>query len=70
MDGWINGPAYGSTVGEVLMVAREELTNQVGGMPLRNKKFDFLHKFLLEDVFSIYDCVGKILVKKGRPRYQ
>ena len=62
MDDWINGHAIGS-IGDVLMVAREELTNGVGGTPLRNKKFAFLRKFLQEDVISTYDCLGKILVK-------
>ena len=48
-----------------LVLAREDLTNQVEGRVLRNKTTSAVCKFLLEDVICRYGCVGKIVVDRG-----
>ena len=48
-----------------LVLAREDLTNQVEGRALRNKTTSAVCKFLLEDVICRYGCVGKIVADRG-----
>ena len=48
-----------------LVLAREDLTNQVEGRPLRQKTTKVVGKFLLEDVICRYGCVGKIIADRG-----
>ena len=44
-----------------LVLAREDLTNQVEGRALTNKTRTSVCKFLPEDVICRYRCVGKIV---------
>ena len=48
-----------------LVLAREDLTNQVEGRALRKKTTKAVCKFLLEDVICRYGCVGKIIADRG-----
>ena len=48
-----------------LVLAREDLTNQVEGRALTNKTRAALCKFLHEDVVCRYGCVGKIVADQG-----
>ena len=48
-----------------LVLAREDLTNQVEGRALINKTTSAVCKFLLEEVICRYGCVGKIVVDRG-----
>ena len=48
-----------------LVLAREDLTNQVEGRTLANKTTAGVCKFLLEDVICRYRCVGNIVADKG-----
>ena len=48
-----------------LVLAREDLTNQVEGRALTNKTTAGVCKFLLEDVICRYGCVGKIVADRG-----
>ena len=48
-----------------LVMAREDLTNQVEGRALTNKTTTEVCKFLIEDVISRYRCVGKIVADRG-----
>ena len=48
-----------------LVLAREDLTNQVEGRALRNKTTAVVCKFLIEDVNCQYGCVGKIVADRG-----
>jgi hypothetical protein len=48
-----------------LVLAREDLTNQVEGRALRSKETSTVCKFLLEDVICRYGCVGKIVADRG-----
>ena len=48
-----------------LVLAREDLTNQVEGRALTNKMTTTVCKFLLEDVVCRYGCVGKIVADRG-----
>ena len=48
-----------------LVLAREDLTNQVEGRALRNKTTSAVCKFLLKDVICRYGCVGKIVTDRG-----
>ena len=48
-----------------LVLAREDLTNQVEGRPIRQKTTRAISKFLLEDVICGYGCVGTIIADKG-----
>ena len=48
-----------------LVLAREDLTNQVEGRALRTKETSSVCKFLLEDVICRYGCVGKIVADRG-----
>jgi hypothetical protein len=44
-----------------LVLAREDLTNQVEARALRSKQTIGVCKFLLEDIIYRYGCVGKII---------
>ena len=48
-----------------LVLAREDLTNQVEGRALRNKTTTVVSRFLIEDVICRYGCVGKIVADRG-----
>jgi hypothetical protein len=48
-----------------LVLAREDLTNQVEGRALWEKKAASICQFLLEDVICRYGCVGKIIADWG-----
>jgi hypothetical protein len=48
-----------------LVLAREDLTNQVEGRALWEKKAASICQFLLEDVICRYGCVGKIIADRG-----
>ena len=48
-----------------LVLAREDLTNQVEGRALTNKTTAAICKFLIEDVICRYGCIGKIVVDRG-----
>ena len=48
-----------------LVLAREDLTNQVEGRALTNKTTAAVCKFLIEDVICRYGCVGKIVADRG-----
>jgi hypothetical protein len=48
-----------------LVLAREDLTNQVEGRALRSKQTAAVCKFLLEDIICRYGCVGKIIADRG-----
>ena len=44
-----------------LVLAREDLTNQVEGRALPNKTITVVCQFLIEKVVCRYGCVGKII---------
>ena len=48
-----------------LVLAREDLTNQVEGRALRNKTTSAVCRFVLEDVICRYGCLGKIVADRG-----
>jgi hypothetical protein len=48
-----------------LVLAREDLTNQVEGRALRRKKCSAICRFLLEEVFCRYGCVGQVIADRG-----
>ena len=48
-----------------LVLAREDLTNQVEGRALTNKVTTTVCKFLLKDVVCRYGCVGEIVADRG-----
>jgi hypothetical protein len=48
-----------------LVLAREDLTNQIEGRALRNKETTVVCKFLLKDIICRYRCVGKIIADPG-----
>jgi hypothetical protein len=48
-----------------LVLAREDLTNQVEGRVLQNKTTAGVCWFLIEEVLCRYGCVGKIVVDRG-----
>jgi len=43
-----------------LVLAQEDLTNQVKGRALRTKTIEAVCKFLLEEVICRHGCIGKI----------
>ena len=49
-----------------IVLAREDLSNQVEGRALRTKATSVVCKFLLEDVICRYGCVGKITADRGK----
>jgi hypothetical protein len=48
-----------------LVLAREDLTNQVEGRALQSKTTAAVCRFLIEEVVCRYGCVGKILADRG-----
>ena len=48
-----------------LVLAREDLTNQVEGRALQNKTTAAVCRFLIEDMICRYGCVGKIVADRG-----
>ena len=48
-----------------LVLAREDLTNQVEGRALQNKTTAAVCRFLIKDVICRYRCVGKIVADRG-----
>ena len=48
-----------------IVLAREDLTNQVEGRALRTKATSAVCKFLLEDVICRYGCIGQITGDRG-----
>ena len=48
-----------------LLLAREDLTNQVEGQALTKKTTTVVCKFLIEDVICRYGCVRKIVANHG-----
>ena len=48
-----------------LVLAREDLTNQVGCRALTNKTTVAVCRFLVEDVICHYGCVGKVVADRG-----
>ena len=48
-----------------LVLAREDLTNQVEGRALQNKTTAAVCRFFIEDVICRYGCVGKIVADRG-----
>ena len=48
-----------------LVLAREDLTNQVEGRALANKTTAAVCRFLVEEVICRYGCVGKIVADRG-----
>jgi hypothetical protein len=49
-----------------LVVAMEDLTNQIEGHALRSKETTAVCKFLLKDIICRYECVGKIIADRGK----
>ena len=52
-----------------LVLAREDLTNQVEGRALRRKTSSTVCQFLLEEVFCRYGCVGQVIADQGKLNY-
>ncbi len=50
---------------QYLVLAREDLTNQVEGRALRTKTTNVICKFILEEIICRYGCVGKIIADRG-----
>jgi hypothetical protein len=48
-----------------LVLAREDLTNQVEGRALQNKTTAAVCRFLVEEVVYRYGCIGKIVADRG-----
>jgi hypothetical protein len=48
-----------------LVLAREDLTNQVEGRALQNKTTAGVCRFLIEELVCRYGCVGKIMADHG-----
>ena len=48
-----------------LVLAREDMMNQVEGRALTSKIIAAVCRFLIEDVIYRYGCVGKIVVDRG-----
>jgi hypothetical protein len=48
-----------------LVLAREDLTNQVEGRALQNKMKAVVCRFLVEEVVCRYGCIGKIMADRG-----
>ena len=65
MDGGLSNDADG--VGQLwyLVLAQEDLTNQVEGHALMNKATTVAWRFLIEEVVCRYGCVGEIVVGRG-----
>ena len=52
-----------------LLLAQEDLSNQVEGRALRKKTSSAVCQFLLEDVFCRYACIGQVVVDRGELNY-
>ena len=52
-----------------LVLAREDLTNQVEGRALRRKTSSIVCQFLVEEVFCRYGCVGQVIADQGKLNY-
>ena len=48
-----------------LVLAREDLSNQVEGRALRKKTSMAVCRFLLEEVFCRYGCIGQVVADRG-----
>ncbi len=48
-----------------LVLAREDLTNQVEGRALRTKSSEAICKFVWKDIICRYGYLGKIFAKSG-----
>ena len=48
-----------------LVLARNDLTNQVEGWALRRKTCSTVCQFLLEEVFCRYGCLGQLIADRG-----
>ena len=48
-----------------LVLAQEDLTNQVEGRAQQNKMTMVVCRFLIKDVICRYECVGKIVADRG-----
>lgn len=48
-----------------LVLAREDLTNQVEGRALRSKSTKTVCRFLLDDVICRYGCIGQVIADRG-----
>ena len=48
-----------------LVLAQEDLTNQVEGRALQHKTTAVVCRFLIEDVICQYGCVRKIVANRG-----
>ena len=48
-----------------LVLAREDLTNQMEGHALQTKGTLGLYQFILEDIVCRYGCIGKIVADRG-----
>ena len=48
-----------------IVLAREDLTNQVEDRALRTKSTEAVCKFLLEDIICCYGCFGKVTADRG-----
>ena len=55
----------GASQKKFLVLAREDLTNQVEGRALRSKTTSLVCQFILEDIVCRYGCIGKIVVDRG-----
>ena len=52
-----------------LVLAWEDLTNQVEGRALQRKTCSIVCQFLLEEVFCRYGCVGQVIADRGELRF-
>ena len=55
----------GASQKKFLVLAREDLTNQVEGRALRSKTTSAVCQFILEDIICRYGCIGKIVADRG-----
>ena len=65
MDGGFSDDANGGRADVVLVLSREDLTNQVEGHSLQSKTTAVACWFLIEEVICRYGCVGKIAADGG-----
>ena len=65
VDGGFGLDATGSRTKKYLVLATEDLTNQVKGRALTNKTTSAVCRFLLEEVVCRYGCVGNVVVDRG-----
>ena len=65
MHGGFGLDANGIATMKYLVLAREDLTNQVEGRTLANKTTLAISKFVFEEVVCQYRCVGMIVANRG-----